>query len=134
MSAILKFKQSLILAACLIPFIAIAANKPAPPNHIDPSLTKEALEQQLGWIMSNDPHYLCGGYYVEQPFNYLGDVTNSNAIEITSDQTLFSQHGTSTLTGKVTVTRLGQQITSNIAYLYRDSATSKLSTMDMIGN
>lgn len=87
---------------------------------------------QLGWV--TDQLNMCGGYYVEQPFVYPVQVTKNNLVEVTGDQSLFSQKGTTFLEGNVTLNRYGQQLTANKAYLYRDPTTGKLSKLDMIGN
>lgn len=117
--------------SCIIYFFPLAtwALFPFKSNS---SLAHQTLAKELGWVQSDESN--CGGYYVEQPFNYPVTVEKENAIGITSNQSLFSQHGTSILEGKVTVTRTGQQITANKAYLYRDPNTGKLNAIDMIGN
>src|SRR5688572_4019584 len=91
-----------------------------------------SLAAQLGWVP--DASHFCGGYYLDQAFNYPLSPDNSqkDTLEIASDETLFSQHSTSVLQGKVSLTRLGQQMTANKAYLYRDPTTGKLSTLDLI--
>lgn len=103
-----------------------------PSEYTDNSLTKDAIAKQLGWVISNENN--CGGYYLDQPFTLTNKEDNPNTLVGTSDQTLFSLHGTSILEGKVTINRAGQQITTNKAYIYRDPATGKLNAMDMIGN
>lgn len=121
----------LLFTSWLFPLIAISAtsdSEEAAPS----SLTGEALAQQLGWVNSSEND--CGGYYLEQPFLYPASLDKNKLVEITGDQTLFSQRGTSILEGKVTLTRYGQQITANKAYLYRDPNTGKLSAVDLIGN
>ncbi len=118
---------------CLSPINAIFAGEPAQTAPvITHTLAHETLAKQLGWVDSAENY--CGGYYLEAPFIYPVDVEKKNSVEITSNQTLFSQRTTSVLEGKVTVTREGQQITANKAYIYRDPATGKLSSMEMIGN
>lgn len=96
------------------------------------SLSRESIAEQLGWVNSSANY--CGGYYLEQPFVYPVNPDQKNAVEISSDQTLFSQKSTSVLEGKVTLTREGQQMTANKAYLYRDPETGKLSALEMIGH
>lgn len=108
---------------CLAPLTADAAIS---------SLTADNLAKQLGWVASTDNN--CGGYYLEPPLVYPVNVAKDSSIEITSNQTLFTQHGTSILEGKVTATRYGQQLTANKAYLYRNPTTGKLSAMEVIGN
>jgi LPS-assembly protein len=127
----------LSLIACFFPLVALSAMIAKPsksflPGIFTPSLSHHTLAQELGWIESDENY--CGGYYLEAPFVYPVSVGNETAVGITSNQSLFSQHGTSILEGKVTVTRTGQQITSNKAYLYRDPNTGKLNAIDMIGN
>lgn len=92
---------------------------------------KETIVQKLGWITTNNNR--CGGYYLEPAFLYPKQFTQNDVIKITSDQTLFAQHGTSILEGQVTITQMGQQITANKAYLYRDSTTGKYNAIDLIG-
>ena len=93
---------------------------------------QQSLAEQLGWVASQDNN--CGGYYVDQPFTYPVSVEKNNYVEMTSNQSLFSQHGTSVLEGKVSLTRYGQQITANKAYLYRNPTTGKMNAMEVIGN
>ncbi|MHB1948943.1 MAG: LPS-assembly protein LptD [Gammaproteobacteria bacterium] len=88
-----------------------------------------AIIQDLGWISSNENR--CGGYYIEAPIAYPKTLLKTNSIQITSDQLLFAQHGTSVGEGKVTITRYGQQIVANKAYLYRDPKTGELSAIDL---
>lgn len=93
----------------------------------------QTLAEQLGWV--KNPYNQCGGYYLEPPFVYPVKVKKDNSyVEMTSDETLFSKNGTSILKGKVTLTRFGQQLKSNEAYLYRDPQTGKLDSLEMIGN
>jgi LPS-assembly protein len=90
------------------------------------------LAEQLGWVSS--PVNNCGGYYVDQSFTFPVNIEKPNAVEITSNQGLIAQRGTSSLEGRVTITRQGQQITANKAYLYRDPQTYKLLTAEMVGD
>jgi len=87
--------------------------------------------QALGWV--HDPEVKCGGYYLDPPF-----VANLNPhthlVEIASNQTLFSQRSTSILEGKVTISRYGQEIIANKAYLYRDPISGRLNSADLLGN
>jgi len=97
-----------------------------------PSLAKNSIARQLGWVI--DPSTTCSGYYLEPPFTYPGSKGNRDTVGVTSHSGLLSQRTTSILEGSVTVTRYGQQITANKAYLYRDPATGELSAIDMIGD
>jgi LPS-assembly protein len=119
-----------LIIIIVLPFVALSAVTPtsSPLTH---TLAHDTLAKQLGWALSNENN--CGGYYLDQPFVYPISVEKSNSVAITSNETLFSQRGTSILEGKVTVTREGQQITTNKAYLYRDP-TGKLRALDMIGD
>lgn len=96
------------------------------------TLAEDTVARELGWVQ--DSAFQCGGFYLDEPFNYPVSSEKNNTVEVTSDQTLFSQHGTSILEGKVTVTRAGQQLTANKAYLYRDPVTGKLSALEMFGD
>lgn len=94
------------------------------------SLSEASIAKELGWVRASDTR--CGGYYVEAPFNYAKALVNNDQIHITSGQMLFAQHGTSVGQGRVTVTRFGQQVIANRAFINRDPLTSKLSSIDLI--
>lgn len=133
MSARKMITLGLIVTICWLPSIASSAIfTPSAHTSFPSSVPKDLLAAQLGWVMSDENN--CGGYYLEEPFVYPIHITQNNSIEITSNQTLFSQRGTSILEGRVTATRDDQQITGNKAYLYRDPITGKLSAMDILGN
>lgn len=122
------------VCSCVLPILAVYAGTQATPKAFPSTAIvppEQLLAQQLGWVMS--PENNCGGYYVDQPFVFPVEVTKNNSVAITSNQTLFAQHGTSILEGKVTATREGQQITANKAFLYRDT-NGKLSSMELMGN
>ena len=92
----------------------------------------QTIAQQLGWVSGADNK--CGGYYLEQPFLYPIKVENDNTVEITGEHGLYAQRSVSNLEGKVTINRAGQQITANKAFIYRDPATFKLNSIEMIGD
>lgn len=124
-----------LIAVCLLPLSGAAnTNDPTTTGPLNPlgySPSSNTLASQLGWVPSTDNS--CGGYYLEQPFVFPVTVEQNNSIEVTSNHGLISNRGTSILEGKVTLTRAGQQITSNKAYVFRD-AEGKPSAMEMIGN
>jgi LPS-assembly protein len=95
------------------------------------SLTQSAIAKELGWVQTNNNR--CGGFYLEPPF-LDANMFVHNKLIITSDEGMYSSHGTSISQGKVTITQNGQQITANKAYVYRDPITEKYSAIDLIGN
>ncbi len=97
-----------------------------------PSLERDAIAKALDWVSADINR--CGGYYIEEAIQYPKEIINTDKFLITSDQGVFSFHGTSVSQGKVTITRAGQEITANKAYLYRDPKTGKISAIDMEGN
>ncbi len=125
MSARIKSSILLFIGIGLYPLAGLADIPPLPFN-------KPTLAEQLGWVDS-DTNY-CGGYYLEQPFLYPANTDKSKSIEVTGSQALFSQHGTTVLEGDVSLLRFGQQITANKAFVYRDPATGKITSMDLLGN
>jgi LPS-assembly protein len=122
---------ALISIALLVP--PGASTYAATPASTPLNTSKESVIEKLGWISSNDSR--CGGYYLEPAYNYPSDLVKNNLIQYTSSgPTLFSLHGTSVMTGDVTVTQEGQQMVANKAYLYRDPATGKLSAIGLFGD
>lgn len=118
----------IFILSALFASISFAKNNDAQK----PLLTQNEIIQQLGWLHTGENR--CGGYYIEQPFTYPQTLLNKEAIQITSDQLLFAQHGTSVGSGKVTISRQGQQIIANQAYLYRDPATGKVNAIELIND
>ncbi|HSW94267.1 MAG TPA: LPS assembly protein LptD [Gammaproteobacteria bacterium] len=108
------------------PFCSVAV----PPYPYTRNLTESAIAKDLGWIPCDENR--CGGFYLEPPFTVAPELANTDKIQVTADQMLFAQHGTSIGQGKVTITRFGQQIVANKAYLARDPVTGKLVTIDMV--
>lgn len=95
------------------------------------TLTEQAVAKELGWVPCDDNY--CGGFYAEPPFLHKVG-RKKGAITITGNGGLLSQHGTSILGGGVTVSRDGQQMTANKAFLYRNPVTAKLNAVDLIGD
>lgn len=117
----------LLLAA--VPIAGLA--KTPPPEALTP-LTQEEIASNLGWVI--DPNYECGGYYLEAGFDFPETKQNDrHATKLTSKNGLLAQHGTSNLDG-LTITRAGQQITADQAYLYRNPDTYQLVAAEMIGD
>ncbi len=115
-------KTILLLAMFYLPS-AMAALQPN-------SLTESAIAKELGWIPTADNR--CGGFYLDEPFPAAKKLENTDQIQVTANQMLFAQHGTSIGQGGVTITRFGQHIIARKAYLYRDPTTGKLNTIDLV--
>lgn len=116
-----------ILAICIAPALAISTSELNSTSY----LTQEADAKQLGWVIN--PSNICGGSYFEAPLP-LTPIANRDIVTVTTGGGLLSQHTTSILDRNVTVSRQGQLLTGNQAYLYRDPVTGKLSVIDMIGD
>ncbi len=102
-----------------------------PEKKIKPTLTMSAIANDLGWVQTNENR--CGGYYLEAPFVDASYLVNNDQIKITGNQGNFSLHSTSALEN-VTISKEGQQIITNTAYVYRDPQTEDYSSADLIGN
>ena len=98
------------------------------------SLAQDSVASQLGWVADPIATNRCHGYYLEGAFPSAVSVGKNNLLKISSDQTLFAQHGTSTLEGNISVTQNGQEVTGNKAFLYRDPVTGKISAIDILGH
>jgi len=128
-----KIKHFLLIALASAPLSLLAdpfcsiKTSPALSTH---NLAELAIARDLGWLPCDENR--CGGFYLEPPFIHAPELANSDQVQVTADQMLFAQHGTSIGQGHVTITRFGQQIISNRAYLARDPVTGKLTTIDMI--
>lgn len=134
----MSVRKSIIIRCLLSISLCAPVLFAATPQHTDKPLltstfTQPTLADQLGWIPKSNTE--CGGFYVEKPFVYpIRAEENKRYVEVTSNESVFAQNGTSILEGNVSVTRYGQQLKANRAYLYRYPDTHKLSNMDLIGN
>jgi LPS-assembly protein len=105
----------------------------APSSYPIDKINTNSNARRLGWV-SNDSNR-CGGYYLEAPFTYPQDFVLHKLIEITSTgPVIFAPHGNSQMQGNIKITQLGQQVTANKAFLYRDAKTSKLEAIDLYGD
>ncbi|HTM62894.1 MAG TPA: LPS assembly protein LptD [Gammaproteobacteria bacterium] len=119
-----RIKASLLLLLGISqPLSCIAAVTP---------LNRETIANELGWVPSSENN--CGGYFLDQPFLYPDSSDKKQTVGLTGSQAVFSQHGTTILEGNVSLLRLGQQITANKAYIYRDQSTGKITSTDLVGN
>src|SRR5579862_5223067 len=113
------------MISCFLPFTLLSASAKKPAKASYTGVWGKTIAEQLGWVSS--PNNECGGYYLDEPFTYPMNLekTRENLIEMTGNQGLIAKRATSILEGRVTVTRSGQQVTSNKAYLHRDPNTFK---------
>lgn len=112
--------------------IALAADNKVLEKERDSSLTPQQEAKKLGWI--SDVITLCKGYFLEAPFHYFSDINDKKAVEVTGASGTYEGLGTSTLKGNVVLNRYRQQVSGDIAYLYRDVQTLKLEAIDLMGN
>ncbi len=110
-------------SACLTPSLVIKKQ----------TLAETTIAQQLGWVEKKNLNR-CDGYYLETAFTFSENAAKKHLVEITSDQTLFAQHGTSILDGNITVIQQGQEVTASKGYLYRNPTTGRISAVDLMGH
>lgn len=109
---------------CLVLFILVTPLVAAPFNNMD----QHRIAQALAWVKNENTY--CGGYFQDQPISAPAE---KGAIEILSHPTIFSQHGTSIL-NNLQLTREGQQIRADKAYLYRKEDTGKFDYLELQNN
>ena len=103
-------------------------------NGTDPNSTANLLD----WVPSQDPAHLCGGYFKE-PTTLIQEVTagQSGAVstQIHSNGPVdLNQKGRTVLSGGVTVTQPGRILKADTLYIYRDSETHKISSLEFVGH
>ena len=99
--------------------------------------TQAKIIEQLGWVSTPyHPHNICGGYYLAMvlPPKQGNIAQNKSPIQISADQSTFSQTGTSILSGNVEVTRPERQLNADRVYIYRNSRTGKVIALDSYGD
>jgi len=92
----------------------------------------------LGWVSDKiSVTNLCEGYYAEPEsvakYPNPSDFSSLPTTITASDSILFSQRGTSTLKGDVTINQSGRQILADKAIFYRDAKTEKISAATLTG-
>src|ERR1700722_655239 len=90
----------------------------------------------LGWAYT--PDNLCCGYFAQPPeisaYTIAAPFKTTQMIITATGLTRFVQTGgPSTLEGNVTLTQPGREIAADKATLYRNSATGKISEIDLQG-
>lgn len=89
--------------------------------------------QLLDWQI--DPTTFCGGYYLDHHPPPLILDSKDERIHITGDETLFSEHDTTTLTGNVLFQRQTESISADKAIVYRDRGPEhRLHSIELISN
>lgn len=117
------YQGLLIILTCSVSF--------ALPGKQTGTLPDKTLAKTLGWTLAVDR--FCGGYYLDLPFTE-GALRSDNHIEITGSEGLFSFHGTSKGSGKITITRTAQEISADHVHLFRDPVSEKLRTFTLNGH
>lgn len=91
--------------------------------------------ENLGWIVSNEPQNLCGGYYSEPLLsNAALNITDPNALNISAKEGSLFLAGRSHLTGDVVVTSPGRLVNADEAFIYRDGKSGKITKIQFKGN
>ena len=90
--------------------------------------------KRLGWV--EDANLFCGGAYLEPPFMYETHPLDRSLrpIDLASDEGTYHEHSASVLHGHVVLTDYAQQLRGDLAYLYRDPRTGKISKIHVIGH
>ena len=100
------------------------------------NLSSANIAKLLGWVCDPKAN-LCGGYY-QDPANIIA-YPNPQPIKIAPTTItakgggVFTEYGTSILTGDVNITQPGRAITANRGTLLRDK-TGKISDIDLLGD
>jgi LPS-assembly protein len=102
------------------------------------NISKYSLAKKLGWVEQQNPYNICGGYYKEFPIDYIPNpyaASQANNYNISADQTILPlKKGTLVFKKNVVVTQPNRQLTSNMAYAYRDKKTGKIAKIEAVGN
>lgn len=121
-----RFKKAIFIVICLWSSLSLA------------DLTQSQLSNTLGWVnQPNNPYNICGGYYKELPIIYIPSpyiASQKQNYDFTFDQMIYSFQGASQAKGHVKVTQQDTEMTSNIAYMFRNEQTNTPKAIKMSGN
>ncbi len=130
---VFKPNKLVIFLSLFVTQVVVNATPAAVPN--DKPLDYAKV---LGWVSEpGNPYNLAGGYYRSYPIPYLANPmvkSQENSYNIVADHVLYSTKGTSILRGHVRVTQPHRELTSGLAYLYRNKKTGKVETIDFFHN
>lgn len=107
----ITFEQYWKRLAAIASLIIITFASPILANNASPA-------QSLGWVEKADT--FCGGYYTESLLLPSETRDLHAPVHITGDDTLFSQHGTTTIQGNVLFSRQDERMRADKASLYRE--------------
>lgn len=122
-----------VLSVCFLTISSVFARveKQSTKSQVD----LHSISQQLGWVDDTHAPNLCKGYYKEPLLNFhrIGLIA-PNDTQVTADRGDLFQYGRSTLTGHVIVNQPNRQITADLAHIYRNKKTGKITRIDLFGN
>lgn len=107
------------------------------PNTIGvPVICRPGVAESLGWTIVEDNSSMCGGYYTEP---YLPFVQRESGLKDKDDllinaggEASLYQGGKSTLGGGVTLEQPGKQVSADVAHIYRDAQTGKITKVELV--
>ncbi|MCP4474898.1 MAG: LPS assembly protein LptD [Gammaproteobacteria bacterium] len=106
------------------------------PVDAKPSGQQLLLANELGWIVSDNPYNVCGGYYRELPIAYTPNPrakSQRDNYDIAADQSEWTLKGDMTFSGHVKVTQAHHQMQADRVHVKRNKAKQVIS-LDAVGN
>ena len=94
-----------------------------------PKEKKQIIADALGWVLSNNPNNICGGYYYQPPV----EKTPSDEAKVNAQQYQYAQSGTITAEGAVEVKKGNQYLSADKAILTQNK-DKKIDQIDLMGN
>lgn len=94
-----------------------------------PKEKKQIIADALGWVPTNNPINICGGYYYQPPINK----NPSNEAKINAQQYQYARSGTITAEGAVEVNKGNQYLAADKAIL-KQNKDKKIDQIDLTGN
>jgi len=107
------------------------------PVHLPKKQYLQYVADELGWVPSNNPLAICGGYFKEpefvKQFPNPGNIKNEPTTITAKGSISYATKGVSILKKDVTVTQPGRIVKADKAYIYRNSE-GKISQIILIGH
>lgn len=108
------------------------------PEYLPRKQYLQYLADELGWVESNDPCAICGGYFEEpkilEQFPHPGSIKKEPTTITAKGPVTYASKGVTILKKDVVVTQPGRIVEADKAYIYRDSKTGKISKITLIGH
>lgn len=108
------------------------------PQHLPKKQYLQYIANELGWVPSNKPYAICGGYFKEpkilEQHPHPSSIKTQPTTITAKGPVIYATKSVSILKKDIVVTQPGRIVKADKAYIYRNNKTGKISKIILIGH